>query len=606
MTQGLKISMKRRLSAVLAGLFLLGAASSPALVSFDFETPYLSQPGNQVWDFCIVPTGGVYHAFYHTIPQQTSHPANADTIWHAVSDDLRRWDIRGPALTAGPDWWDDVAMWAPDVVFDPQSGRWAMLYTGVAAGMVQRACLAWSDDLETWNKSEANPVFEPDSITYFWSPSEEWSSFRDPFLYHDGQVWNMLSTAQLRLGGVPGYRRGIVHRATSPDLVNWQDAGVFFEHDGVGGRSNALESVQYLVRGGWHHLFFTEQDPAIENHPTSHLVASDPSGWTMLDREIIDPGWAPEIEPFLAAGDLDIFARLAKDVDPRDGTSFVTMKLDSVRFDSGGQVPVIIPADPWSDDWPIRLGSAAEVGPVFGDNPVWRDDPGMGPGGHGWFGSFENYGGPLMGVGQPGSFLGDGATGRLESRAFVLTGENFRLRLGGGASVPGCYVGLVDNATDELLTTLRPNGASALTERYWNVGAFVGRTVRMVIVDEAKGNGGWLAVDDIEELAGTSAATGQDPALFPVADLAAVPNPFNARTEIRFELRQPGSYRLDIHDLGGRRVWRVEDSWPAPGTVVLTWDGRDAAGRPLPSGTYFCRVVHEGRTVAMARLALVK
>ena len=75
-------------------LAVLAPHSAMALVSFDFETPYLVHETRQVWDFCIVPHQGEYHAFYHTVPQQDLHAANADTIWHAVSTDLRRWRIR--------------------------------------------------------------------------------------------------------------------------------------------------------------------------------------------------------------------------------------------------------------------------------------------------------------------------------------------------------------------------------------------------------------------------------------------------------------------------------------------------------------------------------
>jgi predicted GH43/DUF377 family glycosyl hydrolase len=156
--------------AALFLLFLMPAFAG-ALVSFDFETPYLVHPDQQVWDFCLVQRDGRYHAFYSTIPPQIQHPSASDTIWHAVSDDLTRWTINGPAISSGPDAWDGRAIWAPDVVFDDQSGRWAMMYTGVDQGMVQRACLAWSTDLETWQKSTANPVFEPDSVTYYWAPS---------------------------------------------------------------------------------------------------------------------------------------------------------------------------------------------------------------------------------------------------------------------------------------------------------------------------------------------------------------------------------------------------------------------------------------------------
>jgi hypothetical protein len=601
-------NIRGRLKATLLCALVVLPPSALALVSFDFETPYLVQPGQQVWDFCLVQQDGQYHAFYHTIPQYDAHPANADTIWHAVSDDLNRWDILGPALTAGPGWWDEVAMWAPDVVFDDMSGRWAMLYTGIATGMVQRACLAWSDDLMTWKKSPANPVFEPDSLTYFWSPSVNWSSFRDPFLYHDGQQWNMLTTAHLRLGGMPGYRRGIVHRAVSPNLESWQDAGVLYEHDGSSGRTNALESVQYLVRNGWHHLFFVEQDPNIEHHPTTHLVASDPAGWTMADKTIIDAGWAPEIEPYLVPSDGEIYARLTKSQDPRDNTWFVTAKFDTIRFDAGAAAPAIVFSDLPGPGWPVRTGWVGAAAPTFGDNAVLRDDTPGAPEGHGWLNTYEFFCGPLSGIGQPGSAQGNAATGHLKSRPFVITGDYFRLLLAGGDFPLTCRVYLADAGTDEVLTAIHPAGEDELVERFWDVRAYRGREVVLVIEDEETAPGGWIAVDEIEEFSGASPVAGSDgtaPAL-PLNFLAACPNPFNARTEIRLGVEVPGVFQLEIFDPSGRRVWASATFRAAEGDHGLPWDGRDSVGRNLPSGVYFARVLSGGQSVAGTRLTLVK
>ena len=33
-----------------------------------------------------------------------------------------------------------------------------------------------------------------------------------------------------------------------------------------------------------------------------------------------------------------------------------------------------------------------------------------------------------------------------------------------------------------------------------------------------------------------------------------------------------------------------------PAGASLTWDGRDASGRPVPAGIYFVRARHDGRT----------
>ncbi len=594
--------------AVVLCLLVCGTPPATALVTFDFETPYLVHPDQQTWDFSLLREAGVYHIFYPANPQLDPHPANADTIWHATSTDLHHWDRVGPAITSGPGTYDDVATWAPDVVYDDVTGRWAMLYTGVAQGMVQRACLAWSDDLITWTKSANNPVFEPDTLMYHWTPTQAWSSFRDPLVYHDGNQWNMLSTAALRLGGYPGYRRGIVHRAVSPDLENWSDAGVFYEHDGTVGRARDLESPQYLVRDGWHHLFFVEQDLTIDNHPTSHMVAADPTGWTMAARTVVDAGWAPEIEQFDPGVGADVFARLAKGQDPRDESWFITVRFDSVRFDDGGQTPVVFMADPLGADWPTVVGATGGAAPTFGENAVLRDEAALGSEGHGWFSSFENYGGPLTGIGQPGVALGDSATGRIESRAFTVTGGRLRLLLGGGYYPATCYVALLDDVTGVELSRLWSDNTAGLSERLWDLGPWLGQTVRLAIVDEETGPDGWIAVDGIQEqMGGVATVRENTPRGVVVAGLGAWPNPFNPQTVIRFELVRGGVCRVEVFDLAGRRVWRSEEMTARSGDELrVDWAGRDQAGRELASGAFLGRVMVDGMPEAWVRLTLVK
>ncbi len=68
------------------------------------------------------------------------------------------------------------------------------------------------------------------------------------------------------------------------------------------------------------------------------------------------------------------------------------------------------------------------------------------------------------------------------------------------------------------------------------------------------------------------------------------PNPFNPSTTFRFELRLPDRVELVVLDLRGRLVRRLLDGERPAGVQEVTWDGRDDAGRPLPSGTYIYRL----------------
>jgi hypothetical protein len=75
-----------------------------------------------------------------------------------------------------------------------------------------------------------------------------------------------------------------------------------------------------------------------------------------------------------------------------------------------------------------------------------------------------------------------------------------------------------------------------------------------------------------------------------VVPLSAAPNPFNPRTTVRFTTPQAGPVSLDAHDLRGRLVRHLVDDVLAAGSHEIAWDGRDDAGRPLPSGTYLLRL----------------
>ncbi len=74
-----------------------------------------------------------------------------------------------------------------------------------------------------------------------------------------------------------------------------------------------------------------------------------------------------------------------------------------------------------------------------------------------------------------------------------------------------------------------------------------------------------------------------------------VPNPFNPRTEIRFEAGAPGHARITIYDVTGRLVRTLVDEAVTAGGHVQAWQGRDDEGRPVPSGAYYVRLDLDGR-----------
>jgi hypothetical protein len=69
------------------------------------------------------------------------------------------------------------------------------------------------------------------------------------------------------------------------------------------------------------------------------------------------------------------------------------------------------------------------------------------------------------------------------------------------------------------------------------------------------------------------------------------PNPFNPRVTVRFYLSAPGEMELAVYDAAGHRLTTLRRGTAEAGWHTTTWDGRDAKGRPAPSGVYLLRLV---------------
>ena len=108
----------------------------------------------------------------------------------------------------------------------------------------------------------------------------------------------------------------------------------------------------------------------------------------------------------------------------------------------------------------------------------------------------------------------------------------------------------------------------------------------------------------------TGVSTGAtEPPLPARFDLAAMPNPFNPRTDLAFSLPQAGQVRIDVYDVSGRRLIRLADGEFSAGDHRLPWDGRDECDRPQPSGVYFARMEVNGATgpgLGTAKLILIR
>jgi hypothetical protein len=74
------------------------------------------------------------------------------------------------------------------------------------------------------------------------------------------------------------------------------------------------------------------------------------------------------------------------------------------------------------------------------------------------------------------------------------------------------------------------------------------------------------------------------------------PNPFNPSTTIEFTLGAAATVTVAVYDVFGREVSVLTDGLRNAGTHTVVWNGTDAAGASMPSGTYYYRMTTGGHT----------
>jgi len=108
------------------------------------------------------------------------------------------------------------------------------------------------------------------------------------------------------------------------------------------------------------------------------------------------------------------------------------------------------------------------------------------------------------------------------------------------------------------------------------------------------------------QMSGTpTAAPGTAAPAAPLA-LRAYPNPFNPMVTVELRLPEPLQGSVAVVDLAGRHVRTLADGALAAGMTTLTWDGRDGAGRSVPSGTYLAVARGAGGAVSTQKLVLAR
>lgn len=179
---------------------------------------------------------------------------------------------------------------------------------------------------------------------------------------------------------------------------------------------------------------------------------------------------------------------------------------------------------------------------------------------------------------QPGSYTvtltvtdNQGATGQATGQVTVTPAQQ-----------TGCAL-----AVSPASGTVAPGGTQRLTVSF-NAANLGAGTYRGRI--DVGGNGGPVSVP-VRVTVASNVSRDDAPQLPAQARLAQnYPNPFNPTTTIPYELHVPGRVAVSVYDALGRRVRVLYAGTRAAGQHEVRWDGRDAAGRSLPSGLYLYRL----------------
>jgi beta-fructofuranosidase len=189
----------------------------------------LRLPGKWLWDFWLAQDGPDYHVFYLQAPRSLGKQELRHwnvSIGHAVSYDLRKWQVLPDALCPGlAGAWDDYTTWTGSVI--QHDGLWYLFYTGGCwpeQGLIQRIGLATSTDLIRWHKHPATPLISADPRWYELLDLNLWhdQAWRDPWVFRHPERDDFHTFITARVNHGPADGRGVIAHARSRNLVNWE------------------------------------------------------------------------------------------------------------------------------------------------------------------------------------------------------------------------------------------------------------------------------------------------------------------------------------------------------------------------------------------------
>jgi hypothetical protein len=177
------------------------------------------------------------------------------------------------------------------------------------------------------------------------------------------------------------------------------------------------------------------------------------------------------------------------------------------------------------------------------------------------------------------------------SGTFNISGSGVNYTFNGDTNL----VVRIDIDTDDINGTLIPSGAvnvRGVVAQFDNSSPYASgyqlQPRRRADID--------VFIDDVKENGGTPRkfALGQN-----------FPNPFNPSTVIGYQLSVNTHAALIVYNLLGQEVRTLVREYKEAGSYRVTWDGKDNAGRVMPTGVYFYRL-SAGNFVQTRKMVLMK
>ncbi len=197
-----------------------------------------------------------------------------------------------------------------------------------------------------------------------------------------------------------------------------------------------------------------------------------------------------------------------------------------------------------------------------------------------------------------------GANGISEFKNWTIFGDpSLRLRTATPTAIAVSHEGAINPASGLFQVTTEPFALVGISDDYAFVGsAFADASgLAAVTFDPASLNGvtevtvtvtDFNRIPDVGTVPVTTGTAAPVVAANSVGSLAR-PNPFTTTTSISFALDREQAVQLDVFDVTGRLVRSLTRSVLPAGSHRVTWDGTNQAGRMMPAGGYFYRLVRE-------------